>query len=121
MARMRVVVLPEYMQALESAQDFLFDAGAVAAAERLSDAALVRVAERLEAFPRIGRDFMARTPTTEQAHVLWTMLQDALGSGIELRELLVGDYLVLYAIGEEFLYLLTLRHHRQDGFNFSKE
>lgn len=117
---MRVVVFPEYMQALESAQDFLFDAGAVAAARRLPDDALVRVSRRLAEFPRIGRDFMARTPATTGTLALSETLHGTLGKDVELREHVVGDYLILYAIRAEVLYLLTLRHHRQDGFDFGE-
>lgn len=117
---MRVVVYPEYVQALEYAQDFLFDAGAVVAARRLHDDALIRVSERLAEFPRIGRDFLVRNPATADALALVETLRSALGKDVELREHVLGDYLVLYAIRGDVLYLLTLRHHRQSGFNFSE-
>lgn len=115
---MRVIVFPEYLQALERAQDFLFDAGAVTAAERLHDDALGKVSERLAQFPRVGRDFLARNVATAEALALVEAVRVASGGSIELREHVVGDYLVLYALRGDVLYLLTLRHHRQCGFDF---
>jgi len=37
-----------------------------------------------------------------------------------LREYLSGDYLLLYALIERTVYLLSIKHHRQLSFDFDR-
>lgn len=79
----------------------------------------------LERHPRLGRRFLARSPRSLEARTRVASLQRRL-QGIDLRELLVGDYLILYGVVEEAgaerqpasVYLLAIRHHRQLSFDF---
>jgi len=43
---------------------------------------------------------------------------DSLGRSAEIREYVLSHYLVLYAIIETTVYLLSIRHHRQLSFYF---
>jgi hypothetical protein len=45
-------------------------------------------------------------------------LRGRLGKGAELRELILGDYLILYAVREDVLYLLAIKHHLQLSCDF---
>lgn len=116
---MKLELRTTYQSAFRVALDFLLDNGAVAATERLSEALLYRLPERLMQHPHIGQDFLARSPQTPEALAAWEMARALVGDDIELRELIEGDYLVLYAIHRQTLHLLTLRHHRQAAYDFS--
>jgi hypothetical protein len=114
---MRVVIDPAF--ALATAVDFLIENDALPAAQRLLDRALVELPELLAQFPRIGREFLARNPETAPVAAAQEQAARLLGTDIKLREYLLGDYLVLYAIRARTVYLLTLRHHRQSAFPLS--
>jgi hypothetical protein len=74
--------------------------------------------ELLAQFPRAGRDFVIRNPASPKVAQAIEQVHALMGTDIELREYLLDDYLVLYAVRRRTLYLLTLRHHRQSGFDF---
>lgn len=44
-------------------------------------------------------------------------LKQRLGKNTRLREYISGDYLVLYAVRGDNLYLLSIKHHRQLSFD----
>lgn len=117
---MRLEVRTTYRAAFHIVLDYLLDRGAVVAADRLIDEALFTLPERLIQVPRIGRDFLARNPLTPEAQMAWEKARELVGDDIELRECILGDYLALYAIHAEVVHLLTLRHHRQSGYEFSE-
>jgi hypothetical protein len=74
----------------------------------------------LEGFPRIGRPFTAISSedqhTRNRALALLTRAQATLG-GIQIREYLLGDYLVLYGLDTQRIYLIAIKHHKQAGFS----
>ena len=79
----------------------------------------------LEHHPDIGRLFFARAPQSIEVRSRVVALQKRLGSR-EIREYLVGDYLVLYSIDRHdkpsamtTIHLLAIRHHRQLSFDFA--
>lgn len=112
----RVEVRASYSRAFLSALDRLLGEGALAAADRLTEAALIRVPEALARHPRMGRDYLSRNPGTPRLQETLDAVRRLLGADIELREILLGDHLVLYAVHGNTVHLLTLRHHRQSGF-----
>ncbi len=115
---MRVVVYPSYERSLDGALDFLLQNDALPAAQHLLDRALVFLPELLSRFPRAGRDFVARNPASPKVVEAVEQVRALMRADIELREYVLDDYLVLYAIRKQTVYLLTLRHHRQSGFEF---
>ncbi len=79
----------------------------------------------LEQHPQLGRRFLGRKPQSLEVRDRVASLQQRLGK-MNVREYLVGDYLILYAVGGEVrgarraatVYLLAIRHHRQLSFDF---
>ncbi|MCY7307259.1 MAG: type II toxin-antitoxin system RelE/ParE family toxin [Rhodoferax sp.] len=79
----------------------------------------------LEQHPHFGRRFLSRSPQSIEARSRVASLQQRL-DGVDLREYLTGDYLILYSLSAEIrnggrpiiLYLLAIRHHRQLSFDF---
>lgn len=118
---MRVVIYPAFEQALSAAQDFLIQNDALPAAQRLLDGALDELPELLAQFPRMGREFLARNPETPQVAAVQGQARALLDTDIELREFIMDDYLVLYAIKGQTVSLLSLRHHRQSTFTFGSQ
>ena len=113
----RVEVRASYRRTFLHALDHLLGNEAIAAAERFTAAALVTLPDRLERHPRSGRDYLARNPGTPRLLEMVERVRTVLGTDIELREILLDDYLVLYAIQNQTVHLLALRHHRQSGFD----
>lgn len=117
---MRVVLGTAYECRLDEAVDYLLGVGAEQAAQELLDHAYDALPQRLAQLPRIGREFVAHNPEVPEVLAIWATVRDLLGDDIELREYIHGDYLVLYALHQDCIHLLTLRHHRQSGFDFSE-
>ena len=114
---MRVLATPAFDRTLAEALAFLTEANAGPATERLLNAALKKLPEVLAHHPRLGRNFLIRSPQSveaEQAHRQATAL---LGKATELREYILGDYLVLYAVEDDVIHLVSIRHHRQSSFS----
>ncbi len=116
---MRVINRHTFEHALDRALAYLWKNDANAAAQALVDSVLTRLPQRLSRFPRMGRDYLGRNPETPEVLAALEQVRILLGADIELREVILDDYLALYAIHGETVHLLTLRHHRQSGFDFS--
>jgi hypothetical protein len=72
----------------------------------------------------MGRNFLQqRRPTSVEALTQQEALQQQLAqiaAQAELREYLMQDYLVLYALVRDDVYLLSVRHHKQLSFDFAQ-
>ena len=95
--------------------------------DRLLDELLDTVVINLERHPRMGRAFMSRQPESIEAQKLHEKLQakmEAYEQPADMREYVMTDYLVLYAILEgaankpSTLYLVSIKHHKQLSFDF---
>lgn len=117
---MGVVLGAAYESRADEASAYLVEAGAVEAAQELLDQAYDALPQRLAQLPRIGRELVPHNPEAAEVLAVWAVVRKLLGDDIELREYLLEDYLVLYAVHQDFIHLLTLQHHRQSGFNFSE-
>ena len=93
--------------------------GAPEAHAQLLDELADTVVANLEAYPSLGRPFLARRARSLEAIEAARRLQDRLGAG-ELREYLSGDYLILYAVIQETVYLLAIKHHKQLSFDLAR-
>jgi len=81
------------------------------------------VIPNLERFPAMGRPFMARRAESIEAVFAQEKLQAQLaqlGDDSDIRQYLMDDYLVLYAIIDQTVYLLSVRHHKQLSFDFAR-
>ena len=97
-------------------ESFWSEAGAPRGYDRLLDDLLAAVIPALEMHPRIGRPLLQLPAHSVEAQTLRARLRARLGRG-ELREYMAGDYLILYALIGDIVYLLAIRHHRQLSFN----
>lgn len=78
------------------------------------------VVPNLERFPLMGLSFVGRptrsVETTQASSRLRNRL-DSLAPGGDIREYVMSQYLMLYAIVESTVYLLSIRHHQQLSFD----
>jgi plasmid stabilization system protein ParE len=106
---------------LDDIERFLDESEASGAFDLLLDELTETVIPNLESFPKMGRPFLDRpalsVEATNRVEKLRTQL-DSFGSGANIREYVLSHYLVLYAITETTVYLLSIRHHRQLSFDF---
>ncbi len=107
---------------LEDIELFLSEAEAPQAYDGLLDELLEAVIPNLERFPEMGRPFMARQPgsveTTNAIATLRAKLSALTPDTDALREYVLKDYLLLYALIDGAIYLLAIRHQRQLSFDF---
>lgn len=107
---------------LEDIERFLKEAEAPQAYEGLLDELLETVIPNLERFPDMGRSFLARQPrSVETTNALATLNAKLLAltpRADALREYVLKDYLLLYALIGSGIYLLAIRHQRQLSFDF---
>ena len=115
--KLQVRLTASFEHNLEEIADFLAEAEAVAAYDALLDDLAETVIPNLERFPEMGRPFLSR----EICSVEGVNAQDRLKNRLQelaidpaaLREYVLRDYLVLYAVRASHIYLLSIRHQRQ--------
>ena len=76
----------------------------------------------LERFPQMGRSFIGRQPQSVEAlskHEQLCARLARLAKDTEIREYVLDDYLLLYALVKSDVYLLSIRHHKQLSFDFA--
>ena len=112
-----------YRANLESIEAYwdscLFPAGQGKLLTELATTTLVH----LRAHPRMGRNFLQRQPVSVDSAtraqkldaLLRTLHTDA--GRAEVREYVMTDYLLLYALVGEVIYLLAIKHHKQLSFD----
>jgi len=106
---------------LDDIERFLEENEATRAFDLLLEELTETVVPNLESFPKIGRPFLDRTALSLEAKNRIEQLRaqlDNIGESAELREYISTNYLVLYAVIETTIYLLSIRHHRQLSFDF---
>jgi plasmid stabilization system protein ParE len=116
--RIRVELTASFIERLESIKEFLTDADAPQAYDKLLDGLRRTVIPNLRRFPRIGRRYLDHPPQSAEAMAQLRALP--LGAADALREYLHGDYLMLYTLTGSTVYLLSIRHHRQLSFAFAR-
>ena len=106
---------------LQEIEQFLIDAEAPHAYDALLDELIETVIPNLERFPAMGRSFMDRpirsVETSNGIDVLLVKLAQIDPNG-EIREYVLEHYLMLYALTETEIFLLSIRHHKQLSFDF---
>jgi hypothetical protein len=120
----RVELAASFLERLESIEAFLVEADAGFAFDDLLAEIRATVIPNLRRFPRIGRRYLGNPPQSAEALALLAAMPA--GAPHALREYLHGDYLMLYLVedastkAEVRVYLLTIRHHRQLSFDFTR-
>lgn len=112
MSRIRVRVSNNFERNLDAIRSFLDDG---ARFEGVLTLALETVPELLQAHPRLGRDFFERQAKTVKGAAARRKLALAF-KGMELRELVLDEHLILYVIDGAVLSLVAIKHHRQRTF-----
>jgi plasmid stabilization system protein ParE len=102
---------------LDSIEAFLTEAAAAFAYDDLLAGLRATVVPNLARFPLMGRRYLDQPPQSVEA--LEQLSKLPVGAVDRLRVLLHGDYLLLYSLIDEVVYLLSIRHHRQLSFDFS--
>ena len=117
--RCNVRVTANFEANLEAIKQFLTEAGAPLAFDALLDDLAGHLIPTLEHHPEIGRPFLDRKAHSVEARQRIQQLTSRIGTGTtSLREYIAGDFLILYATQEKFVYLLSIKHHRQLSFDF---
>ena len=89
---------------LASLEAFWIEAEALRNYDTLLDTILETLIPNLEQFPKIGRPFLSGQPQSVESRVVIERLKTRIGRG-EIREYLMGDYLILYALIGDAIYL----------------
>lgn len=116
----RVELTTSFLERLDAIEASLSEADAAFAFDDLLAELRATVIPNLARFPRLGRRYLDNPPQSAEALAqLATLPQGATNA---LREYLHGDYLMLYAAVEAnaTVVLLSIRHHRQLSFDFSR-
>jgi hypothetical protein len=85
--------------------------------ERLIGHLFDELIPNLAAFARLGRELLSREPQSLEVQARHQRVTAGLGRSMELREYIAGDYLVLYALSKDTVFLLSIKHHRQLSFD----
>lgn len=123
MAKQPVVQFAEnFERNLEDIEHFLNEMEAPQAFDGLLDELLETVVPNLERFPEMGRPFLIRQPhsveTTNALATLRSKLSALSQDADALREYVLKECLLLYALIGGTIYLLAIRHQRQLSFDF---
>lgn len=90
--------------------------------DRLLDELGEVVVPNIERFPAMGRPFFAHAAQSVEALAVVDRLRARLArlaDNAELREFVMHDYVILYALVRDSAYLLTIKHHRQLSFDLA--
>lgn len=71
-------------------------------------------------FPESGRAFLTHPVRSAEARTIVKKLEARLREGETLREFIMDDYLILYLSRRDSVVFLSLKHHRQLSFDFSR-
>ena len=117
--RVAVKVTANFERNLDRIRDFLSEAGESQAFEALIERLGVRLVPAIERFPDIGANFAAKAPLSREGQVLFERLVALAGPGAEVRQMIEGEYIVLYLVRARSVFLLSTKHHRELSFDFS--
>lgn len=122
MPRARSVLLTGNLDRdLAAIREFLSQAGAASEFDELVERLAREIVPNLQRFPEMGADFLARAPLSADGLALFedVVKSAGAGSGASVRQLMTGDYLILYLLKEGSIYLLAIKHHRQLSFDLA--
>lgn len=116
----RVELTASFLERLAAIESFLTEADAASAYDRLLSELRTTVIPNLRRFPRIGRRYLDQPPQSAEALAQLSALPARAAD--RLREYLHGDYLILYTVAtpSHLVHLLSIRHHRDLSFQFSR-
>jgi plasmid stabilization system protein ParE len=113
----RVRITANFQANLDSIREFLVEQQAEIGFSSLVTRLFEEVIPNLGRFPKMGRDFLARDPLSDQGRSKLVALAMKSGKHAEIREYIAEDCLLLYAVRHSVVFLLAIRHHRQLSFD----
>ena len=113
----QIRITANFQQNLDSIRRFLAEHEAEAGFDSLITRIFDEVIPNLERFPKIGRDFLARDPLSDEGRAKRHSLQIRSGRNTEIREYIADEYVLLYAVRGTVVFLLAIRHHHQLSFD----
>lgn len=116
--RLPVRATTNFRRCLERIEAFLEEAQAGAEFDALVDRLVDEIVPALARFPELGADFLGRAPLSAEGKALFAKVASLAGAQTSVRQFVTGDYILLYAVRKEAVYLLALRHHRELSFDF---
>jgi hypothetical protein len=111
-----VLVTVNFERNLEAIADFLSSAEAGGAFDALLER-LSTIIANLQRFPDLGADFLGRAPLSLDGKALYEQVVKSTGRDAQVRQLIDGEYILLYLVNGKSVYLLSTRHHRQLSFD----
>lgn len=115
----RPVFTENFAKNLDALEEFLKLEGAKAF-QRLLDRLFRQALPTLIRFPHAGRSFLHHQTRSLEAGRLLKRLERLMGKENEIRELILGDYLILYLIRKRDLFFLSIKHHRQLSYDLKR-
>lgn len=106
---------------LDEIEAYLLEAGANRRFDEIVDELLDTVIPNLQRFPELGRPFLGHPIKSVEARNGIEALKRKAGhynKDAEVREYVLSDYVLLYLLAGDRIYLLSIRHHRQLSFDF---
>ncbi|MCC7516491.1 MAG: type II toxin-antitoxin system RelE/ParE family toxin [Pseudomonadales bacterium] len=113
---MQVRITENFLANLARIETFLEEAGAGTAYGALLDNLSQNLIPHLASHPRMGKHFLERQAESSEAKQKIAEVMIAAGHS-EIREVIRGDYLILYALHNDVINLLSIHHHRQLSFD----
>jgi len=110
-------VTHNFRRNLEDIADFLVEIDAPGQFETLLDDLFGQILPMLERFSESGADYFRHPPRSQAVLLRIEGIRQRFGEEMQLRELIHGDFLLLYSIRNDDLYLLSIKHHRQLSFD----
>lgn len=121
MSRRRIVrITRNFDKNLADIRRFLEEQEAPREFQSLLERLFETVIPNLERFPDMGVDFLVKLPQSMEGMMRLETLKQRLGKNASLREYISGDYLLLYALRGDNIYLLSIKHHRQLSFDLKE-
>ena len=120
MRRRTVRITRNFDKNLAGIRRFLVEQEAPQAFQSVLEQLFGTVIPNLERFPEMGVDFLAKGPQSTEGLMRLETFKRRLGKNTSLREYISGDYLVLYALHGDNIYLLSIKHHRQLSFDLKE-
>lgn len=116
MAGKRPVFTENFSTNLTAIETFLEPQGH-ATFRRLLDRLFTEIIPTLCRFPQSGRSFLNRAIKSAKVGALTKDLRRLLKKNDDLRECILGDFLVLYLVQHNRIVFLAIKHHRQLSFD----
>lgn len=118
MAGISVIPTVNFQRNLDDIQAFLAERDEAVYFQGLLNKLFDEVIPNLEEFPAMGRDFLLKQPASIEGLQLYKRIKSKAGNAL-IREYIFDQYLILYAIVGDQLYLLSVKHHAQLSFDLT--